>query len=111
MVEYNCGYACGFTEPYGFVPEGGCPIHDTAEFSAIINTAIAREQERCANIAFDVGYSLADEAEDKFYDGWTASDLVVDASEKVAAAIRATAPAQETEEEKHVRATTSILIK
>lgn len=21
-------YACGYTEPYGFVPEAGCPIHD-----------------------------------------------------------------------------------
>ena len=24
----ECGYECGYTEPYGFVPEGGCPIHD-----------------------------------------------------------------------------------
>ena len=82
MTKYNCGYACGFTEPYGFVPEAGCPAHDTAEFTAIISAAVAREQERCADIAFDVGYSLADEAESKF------SDLIVDASEKIAAAIR-----------------------
>ena len=24
----NCGYACAYVEPYGFVPEAGCPIHD-----------------------------------------------------------------------------------
>ena len=24
--------ACGFAEPYGYVPEAGCPIHDTKEF-------------------------------------------------------------------------------
>jgi len=24
----ECGLACGYTEPYGFVPEGECPIHD-----------------------------------------------------------------------------------
>lgn len=24
----KCGFACGYEEPYGFVPEAGCPIHD-----------------------------------------------------------------------------------
>ena len=24
----ECGYACAWTEPYGFVPEADCPIHD-----------------------------------------------------------------------------------
>ena len=24
----DCGLSCGYTEPYGFVPEDGCPIHD-----------------------------------------------------------------------------------
>jgi len=24
----DCGCACGYTEPYGFVPEADCPIHD-----------------------------------------------------------------------------------
>lgn len=24
----HCGYACGYFEPFGFVPECGCPIHD-----------------------------------------------------------------------------------
>lgn len=23
-----CGYSCGYQEPYGFVPEAGCPVHD-----------------------------------------------------------------------------------
>lgn len=23
-----CGNGCAYTEPYGFVPEAGCPIHD-----------------------------------------------------------------------------------
>lgn len=27
-VMADCGLACGYVEPYGFVPEGGCPIHD-----------------------------------------------------------------------------------
>jgi hypothetical protein len=25
----DCGCACGITEPYGFVPEAGCPVHDS----------------------------------------------------------------------------------
>lgn len=24
----TCGYVCGYQEPYGFVPECGCPVHD-----------------------------------------------------------------------------------
>jgi len=24
----SCGMECGWTTPYGFVPEAGCPIHD-----------------------------------------------------------------------------------
>ncbi len=27
----NRGMACGYTVPYGFVPEAGCPIHDRDE--------------------------------------------------------------------------------
>ena len=27
----NCGNACAHVEPYGWVPEAGCPIHDTEE--------------------------------------------------------------------------------
>lgn len=23
-----CDFACGYTEPFGFVPEAGCPVHD-----------------------------------------------------------------------------------
>ena len=23
-----CEFACGYAEPYGFVPEAGCPVHD-----------------------------------------------------------------------------------
>lgn len=23
----KCGNACGYVEPYGFVPESGCPVH------------------------------------------------------------------------------------
>ncbi len=26
--EPPCGNACAHVEPYGFVPEAGCPIHD-----------------------------------------------------------------------------------
>jgi len=26
--ETSCGYECGYVKPYGFVPEGGCPVHD-----------------------------------------------------------------------------------
>ena len=25
-----CDFACGYAEPYGFVPEAGCPVHDLA---------------------------------------------------------------------------------
>lgn len=32
MIRYwltgNCGNACGFILPYGWVPEADCPIHD-----------------------------------------------------------------------------------
>lgn len=24
----SCDYACHYTEPYGWVPECGCPVHD-----------------------------------------------------------------------------------
>lgn len=24
----DCGYACGWAYPYGFVPEADCPVHD-----------------------------------------------------------------------------------
>lgn len=26
--DATCGQACGYCEPYGFVPEAGCPVHD-----------------------------------------------------------------------------------
>lgn len=29
-ADDDCGHICGHQEPYGFVPEDGCPIHDTA---------------------------------------------------------------------------------
>lgn len=28
IIMNACGYACSFQEPYGFVPEAGCPVHD-----------------------------------------------------------------------------------
>ena len=29
MWTGDCGYVgCGYVEPYGFVPEAGCPVHD-----------------------------------------------------------------------------------
>ena len=27
--SHGCGHDCHFKEPYGFVPEAGCPLHDT----------------------------------------------------------------------------------
>ena len=27
--EVDCGNACGVQDPYGWVPEDGCPVHDT----------------------------------------------------------------------------------
>ena len=24
----KCGYGCAWVEPYGWVPEAGCPVHD-----------------------------------------------------------------------------------
>lgn len=27
----NCGLACDWVEPYGFVPEADCPIHDVSD--------------------------------------------------------------------------------
>ena len=32
MLTGNCGCACGYVEPYGFVPEAECPIHDREEW-------------------------------------------------------------------------------
>jgi len=35
LIQYwltgDCGNACGYTEPYGWVPEAGCPVHDRYE--------------------------------------------------------------------------------
>ena len=28
LLTGDCGCACGYVEPYGFVPEAECPIHD-----------------------------------------------------------------------------------
>ena len=28
LATGNCGCACGYAHPYGFVPEAECPIHD-----------------------------------------------------------------------------------
>ena len=27
----ECGWACGYMQPFGFVPEDGCPVHDPPE--------------------------------------------------------------------------------
>jgi len=27
-----CDYGCGFEEPFGYVPEAGCPVHDYREW-------------------------------------------------------------------------------
>ena len=32
LFNPQCGYECGYVEPYGFVPECGCPIHDRKEY-------------------------------------------------------------------------------
>lgn len=29
LLMNTCAYECGYHETYGFVPEAGCPIHDT----------------------------------------------------------------------------------
>lgn len=34
-LHTTCG--CGWQEPYGFVPEADCPLHDNAEFVAQMN--------------------------------------------------------------------------
>ena len=28
LFNPQCGHECAYVEPYGFVPEDGCPIHD-----------------------------------------------------------------------------------
>ncbi len=43
----NCGNACGYVEPYGFVPEAECPIHDRE----IIRDAVEAETIACYEIA------------------------------------------------------------
>ena len=30
-IAVDCGYGCGWTWPYGFVPEAGCLVHDEEE--------------------------------------------------------------------------------
>ena len=27
-MDTGCGCGCGLVEPFGFVPEAGCPVHD-----------------------------------------------------------------------------------
>lgn len=31
----DCGCVCGYTQPYGFVPEAECPIHDVPDSNVI----------------------------------------------------------------------------
>jgi hypothetical protein len=33
VVPSDCDFACGYTKPYGWVPEAGCPVHDPEERS------------------------------------------------------------------------------
>lgn len=32
--EGKCNYACDYTDPYGFVPEAGCIVHDLPKIIA-----------------------------------------------------------------------------
>lgn len=28
VLTGDCGHACGWAQPFGWVPEDGCPVHD-----------------------------------------------------------------------------------
>ena len=57
--------------------------------AAGIYAAIVEEQERCTQVAFNVGYAFCDEAGEKYYapDGHS-QKLVIEVTEAIAAAIR-----------------------
>jgi hypothetical protein len=51
----RCGYACAYVEPYGFVPEDGCPVHDRDDGPGI-------RQEEPGVYVFNVKGSFANDA-------------------------------------------------
>jgi len=53
----DCGLSCGVTEPYGFVPECDCPIHDLGLKSS---EAQAQEGNRVKDEQEFIKYSRAD---------------------------------------------------
>lgn len=54
--KIDCGNACGVQDPYGWVPEAGCPVHDTED--AQTETPLTAEAEQA--LARDI-YKLAHE--------------------------------------------------
>jgi len=47
LVTGYCGYiGCGYVEPYGFVPEAGCPVHDADTRLSRWVRKVRREQSR-----------------------------------------------------------------
>jgi hypothetical protein len=40
-----CGYGCGYTDTYGFVPEDGCPVHDEVSEKVMRETDWSQEAE------------------------------------------------------------------
>ncbi len=51
VLGYGCGQECGYTEPYGFVPECSCPIHDSERWwhmplIALLNRLLGSGGER-----------------------------------------------------------------
>ena len=55
--------------------------------TATIYAAVVEERERCAQIAFGVGYNLAAQPAVRIYNEYD-NDLIVKAAEQIAAAIR-----------------------
>ena len=34
---HGCKNGCGYVEPYGFVPECGCPVHDPDDYCPVLD--------------------------------------------------------------------------
>lgn len=57
IAEVDCGNACGYQEPYGFVPEADCPVHDK------YSNALVEKLVEAVELALDSDMAMREEDE------------------------------------------------
>ena len=47
VLTGDCGHACDWAQPYGWVPEDGCPVHDVAHERQEMNLWVSTPTGEC----------------------------------------------------------------